>query len=380
MRERRFLAALGEWRSKDGCRWQDATPSFQLQAYKDGRLVLDVDCGKTAKLYDWASLTKIVFSTTSAMLEIENGGLGLNDRIIDWLPELAMDLKDRKALAVLDSIRVRDLLSHSAGMTWWKPFYKLVAARKPKSHEEAWSRLFGLVVKDVRERASNGELARAKRGPAIYSDLDFFLLAEILRRATLSGFSRRWDEISDRLGLRSTYFHALVRADVGMGAVAKSKRASLCAPTENDPWRGRVLKGEVHDENTASLLGIAPHAGLFGPIDDLSTYGLELRNLALRKKSALPVAGRKFLNRSVSRDRGDWGLGFMMPTLGRASCGPLFSGQSIGHTGFTGTSLWFDPKRDLLITILSNRVHPTRKSSLFVELRPALHTLAVKSL
>jgi serine-type D-Ala-D-Ala carboxypeptidase len=383
--ESRFLEQLDAWILPEGTagdfsQWQDATPGFRLQAWQSGRLKIDVACGATSLIYDWASLTKIVFSTTSAMIEVDQGDLSLRDAVADWLPETLGEAVPKKRAAEFKSVLVRDLLRHSAGMTWWKPFFKTISAKAPRDHEEAWALLSDLVAKDVRARLTNGEIAKARKGPAVYSDLDFFLLGEILRRSSLMSLPEQYARVQDRLGLDHTYFHALAKADVQSGVILAGDRRPDAAATERDPWRGRILKSEVHDENAASLKGIAPHAGLFGPIEDLSRYGLQLRKLARGERSKLPASAATFLKRSVPRARGDWALGFMMPTLGSASCGPRFSRESLGHTGFTGTSLWYDPKLDLLVTVLSNRVHPTRANSRFVRLRPALHTFVVNAL
>lgn len=394
--ESRFLTALDSWHHpEDQSQWQDATEGFRLQAWQGGRLKVDVACGETKPIYDWASLTKIVVSVSNAMIEVEEGDLSIRDRLSDWLPEIAgggnskRKALSKKALGEFRSLRVRDLLTHSAGMTWWKPFYKSVAAKSPRDHEEAWAILSELVVRDVRTRLENGEIAKARKGPAIYSDLDFFLLGEVLRRSSLLSIPDQYARVQERLGLENTFYHALSKRDLvahdaatrQAGVVWHREDREHVAPTEVDfEWRGRLLQGEVHDENASSLFGIAPHAGLFGPIEDLSRYGLEVRKLARGEKSRLPSIGREFVKRSVPRARGDWGLGFMMPTKGGASCGPKFSLSSVGHSGFTGTSLWYDPKQDLLVTILSNRVHPTRKNSRFVRLRPALHTFVVEAL
>jgi CubicO group peptidase (beta-lactamase class C family) len=143
------------------------------------------------------------------------------------------------------------------------------------------------------------------------------------------------------------------------------------------------MRGQVHDENTWSLKGVAPHAGLFGTLDDLSKWGLLLRS-AMRGKNSKHFASsptvKLFTHRAISRTRGDWALGFMLPGKDTPSAGPHFSAQSVGHTGFTGTSIWYDPKRDLLVTIVSNRVHPTRENKEYITLRPRLHSLIVEEL
>lgn len=385
--EKKFLSLLDHWEHPaDQSQWQEATPGFRLQAWSGGRLKIDVACGKTKDIYDWASLTKIVLSVSNAMIEVGEGDLSLRDAVDSWLPEMTEGMSATEIRRVGRPLTVRDLLSHSAGMTWWKPFYKEVSKRGPRDHEEAWEILSSLVMRDVRRRILNGEIAKARKGPAIYSDLDFFLLGEILRRSSMLTIPEQYARIQDHLGLGATFFHALskrdlVSRDVRAGVIWHRERRADTAPTERDlRWRKRGLTSEVHDENASSLFGFAPHAGLFGPIGDLSRYGLELRRLSRGEKSKLPLAGAQFLRRSVPRSRGDWALGFMMPTKGAASCGPRFSLSSVGHTGFTGTSLWYDPRRDLLVTILSNRVHPTRENSRFLKLRPALHTFAVDAL
>lgn len=382
-RETKFLKALEAWRHPDdGSGWREAVPGFRLQAWEKGRLKLDLACGETFDIYDWASLTKIVFSVSSAMFECDRDGggdLDLRDRLSYWLPEL-----ESTRSSAFSKLCVRDLLTHSAGMTWWQPFYKEVAKKKPRDHEEAWGILFGLVIKDVKKRLANGEIAKARKGASVYSDLDFFLLGEVLRRSSLMTLPEQYARVQDRLDLSRTFFHGTSKRDVegseSNGILDFKDRRDRTAPTERDPWRKRVLKSEVHDENASSLKGIAPHAGLFGPISDLSLYGLDLRRLARGEKSRFPKTAEVFTRRAVPRTKGDWALGFMMPTKGGASCGPKFSLKSIGHTGFTGTSLWYDPERDLLVTILSNRVHPTRTNTRFVKLRPALHTFVIDSL
>ncbi|MBN8541377.1 MAG: serine hydrolase [Deltaproteobacteria bacterium] len=374
--ESQFLSKLDAWRSQDGGTWSEATPSFQIQVFEKGKLQIDLAFGDRYRFYDWASLTKMVFSTTSAMMAIEDGELKLSDTLADWIPELG-------PAPIFQTLRVKHLLTHSAGMTWWKPFFKMLDRARLADHESAWSKLFSEVVKDAKKSASSGNLEMASQGRAIYSDLDFFLLGEVLRRATLAGFPRRWSTIAERLELFETCFHVERKSQIVLpyGARLGSLLKKQTAPTEIDLRRGKKpLQGYVHDENTSALHGVAPHAGLFGPIHDLSLYGLELRKLALGKKSKLPRSGISFLRRSMKREKGDWATGFMMPTKGSASCGSRFDLSSIGHTGFTGTSMWFDPKNDRLISILSNRICPSRKNTRFLELRPALHTMAVDSL
>ena len=288
--ESQFLSKLDAWRSMDGGNWTDATPSFQIQVFEKGKLRIDLAFGDRYRFYDWASLTKIVFSTTSAMIAIEDGDLKLSDTLADWIPELGPD-------PIFQTLNLKHLLTHSAGMTWWKPFFKILDRSQTADHESAWQRLFSEVIKDAKRSASSGALEKARQGRAVYSDLDFFLLGEVLRRATLAGFPRRWSTIAERLELYETFFHVERKSQIVLphGARLGSPIKKQTAPTEIDLRRGKKpVQGYVHDENTSALHGMAPHAGLFGPIHDLSLYGLELRKLALGKKSKLPQSGGRF--------------------------------------------------------------------------------------
>ena len=356
--DRQFLAKLGDT-------WKGSTPGFCLQAHSGGKKVIDVEVGKTYPVYDLASLTKIVFSAATFISLHDEGLFKVTDRVSKWVPWFPARAPHR----------IKDLLSHTAGLTWWYPFYKEVAKKTTTqtSPEEAWD-IFQAVLKrkvlnDLRK--SNNELKREK---AVYSDLDLFLLGRALEEIAQTSLYEAWSGTRDRLDLRETDF---LREN--KPKLARSKYA----PTEDDQaWRKMVLQGAVHDENTYALKGVAPHAGLFGTMNDLSRFGLQLRKGMRGDRSALGTheSVSLFTRRAIPRTRGDWALGFMMPTKGGSSCGPRFSLKSVGHTGFTGTSLWFDPQQDLLVTILSNRVHPTRENKAFVELRPRLHSWVVESL
>jgi CubicO group peptidase (beta-lactamase class C family) len=350
--ERAFLEKLGD-------SWEDATQGFVAQAYVKGRKVLDLEIGKTYERYDLASMTKILFTTTALMALYDEKRFRLNDpvsRWVSWFPEN-------------HPARLRDLLTHTAGLTWWYPFFKTLAPKteKVKTPEDAWEIFQGILKRKILSDLEKKPLVWPVE-KSVYSDLDFFVLGTALESITGSTLYTAWANLRDRLELDGLDFNRC----------NKPKYArSTYAPTEKDKWRGKTLQGEVHDENTWALKGVAPHAGLFGPIEDVSGYGLMLRS-AMRGSgtSIFPSAATvaKFTRRAIPRVRGDWALGFVMPSKGSSTAGPLFSMKSVGHTGFTGTSLWYDPDKDLLVTILSNRVHPTRENTLFQKHRPQIHT------
>ena len=172
------------------------------------------------------------------------------------------------------------------------------------------------------------------------------------------------------------------RVAVGAAPVSAppADRLARTAATEPDPWRGRVLRGEVHDENAAALGGVAGHAGLFGTAAAVGARPLVARVLhgcdARRR-----YAGRPWRSdsppRAVPASSRALGWDTMLPT---SSCGTRLSPRPIGHTGFTGTSLWIDPARDLYFALLTNRVHPTRTNDAIQEVRRAFHDAALTNL
>ena len=165
------------------------------------------------------------------------------------------------------------------------------------------------------------------------------------------------------------------------------------APTENDPWRGRVLRGEVHDENAAALGGVAPHAGLFGTAPDLARFAAMLldegrgpgRRLVSRatvelftERAGVPLASRALGWDTPANETGERSSTPGAP--GYTSAGSLLSPRSFGHTGFTGTSIWMDPARELYVILLTNRVHPTRENNLIRAVRAQVADAAVRAL
>ncbi|MCB0342576.1 MAG: beta-lactamase family protein [Pseudobdellovibrionaceae bacterium] len=322
-----------------GDHWQEYTPSLQVSGFFEGRKKINLKMGPDYEFYDLASLTKVIF-TVSAVMRLVDDGFNLKQSVSGLLPWWRHQ-----------NVTVTHLLSHTAGLTWWKPFYKTINRRTKPS--QRWASL-------------KGELA--KQTPCIeteplYSDLDFLLLGFVLEAVTGQTLKELWEDQAVRLGLGQTHFNYCNKPRY---------ERSLYAPTESCSWRNRSLRGEVHDDNAWALGGVAPHAGLFGPIADVEKWGLELRKSYYSSRGS-KLARSGTVRRFTRRCAGDWGLGFMKPTEGRSSAGQYFSSSSFGHTGFTGTSFWFDPRRDFMVVILSNRVCPSRENKKFIELRPKIH-------
>ena len=145
------------------------------------------------------------------------------------------------------------------------------------------------------------------------------------------------------------------------------------AATERCPWRNRILWAEVHDPNASAMGGVAGHAGLFAPVDDVMRFGQMWIDAWHGRDSILPTElARQFCTRQHLPDKSDWALGWDTPTEGTSSSGSLFSENSVGHLGFTGTSLWIDLEREAVVVMLTNRVHLVAKRSRF-DLRPTIH-------
>lgn len=157
-----------------------------------------------------------------------------------------------------------------------------------------------------------------------------------------------------------------------MDSSRQQATVALVAPTEDDPWRGRMLQGEVHDENACALGGVAGHAGLFGTAAAVAAMtGLWLDGYLGKRGLLSPELVRRFASRQGTPGS-SWGLGWDTPSA-PSSSGKYFSPQAFGHLGFTGTSVWIDPMCELEVVLLSNRVHPTRQNIAIQTFRPLLH-------
>jgi CubicO group peptidase (beta-lactamase class C family) len=312
-----------------------------------GRLSYDADARPVTAdtLYDLASLTKVVATTTMAMILVDEGRLDLDRPVQDYLPGFRGPGKE--------AVTVRHLLSHSSGLDWWAPLYREIRGR------EAYV-----------EQIQAMDLVYPPGSRSLYSDLGAILLGEVLERAAgqpLEDFVRQ--RVFAPLAMRDTMFRppAALRPRI--------------APTEHDPWRGRVVHGEVHDENGFALGGVAPHAGLFGTAADLARFAQMLLGGGV-------FEGRRIVSRAIvelfTRRAGvpgsDRALGWDTKSAEGSSAGAQFSARSFGHTGFTGTSLWIDPERRLYVILLTNRVHPTRENQLIREVRPAVADAVVRAL
>jgi CubicO group peptidase (beta-lactamase class C family) len=337
-----FPAASIEVGHASGAIWRDATGRL---TYESSSPPVDAHT-----VFDLASLTKVLCTTTLMMRAVDNARLSLDDLVARWIPRWTGS--DRAG------VTLRDLLAHSSGLTAYLPFFRDYTGRLEFEHA-----ICAL------------PLEYAPRTRALYSDLGFMLLGFLLQDAEPSspGF-RGAPGALDVSRTLATQFHRLASFFTAEPLRFNPPRAwrERTAPTEIDPWRGRLLVGEVHDENTWALGGAAGHAGLFGTAAAVGAFArAALRTIAGEPLLAAPATMRTFINRTdVPGSSRALGWDTMLPS---SSCGTQLSPTSIGHTGFTGTSLWIDWERDLYVVFLTNRVHPSRENQAIRQVRPRLH-------
>jgi CubicO group peptidase (beta-lactamase class C family) len=317
-------------------------------------------------IFDLASLTKPIVTATAIMLLDSEGAIGVDDPVAKYLPNFSEREKD--------GVTIRHLLSHSSGLKPWRAYHEMLLQKERKTGEV----LIG--SPDAREliidRTVRSSLVHEPGAAAVYGDLDFIVLGAIVEAVSnqrLDDFCR--ERILGPLGMADTFFIPLERGDAALPESLKRRIAA----TENCPWRNRILWGEVHDPNTSAMGGVAGHAGLFSTVDDVMKFGQTIVDVWHGRSEILPRETlRKFLTRQDLPDSSEWTLGWDTPTAGNSSSGKYFSKDSIGHLGFTGTSLWIDLERELVIVLLTNRVHLVAKKSRFA-LRPIVHDLIIEA-
>jgi CubicO group peptidase (beta-lactamase class C family) len=317
-------------------------------------------------IFDLASLTKVMATTAALMRLVHEGAVALDDPVSKHLPHFAERGKD--------AVTVRHLLTHSSGLKPWRAFHELLLEKERKSGE----RIIGTpAARDfVLDRICRSGLVHDPGAAAVYGDLDFIVLGALVENVTREPLDR-WcaDHIFRPLDLAHTGF---IRHSAGEGPAPDSVRHGFAA-TEVCPWRGRVVWGEVHDPNASVMGGVAGHAGLFGPADDVHRMGTILLDCWHGRSDAFPPEiVREFFTRQNLPANSDWALGWDTPTRGASSSGTHFSEQSVGHLGFAGTSIWIDLAKEAIVVMLTNRIHPIARRSQF-KLRPLVHDLVMEA-
>lgn len=317
----------------------------------------------TSTMYDLASLTKPLATVTALVLLMQKGSCRLGDRVADHLSECAD--------ASIGSATIRHLLTHSSGLPGWRGFYERLSpdgAIPSSAGERAQAKqaILSLILSEA------PVYERGKR--SLYSDLGFIVLGLMVERISRQSMNDYFlDHIVRPLGGPRIGFILPERLRAFSGSAGDDTGG--VAPTEVDRWRGRLLCGEVHDQNAAALGGEAGHAGLFGTADAVLTISGEWVRAYHGRAAILDRAMvQEFTRREKSEGASSWALGWDTPSV-PSSAGRHFAARSFGHLGYTGTSVWIDPVRELEVVLLSNRVHPSNRNEAIREFRPAIHDL-----
>jgi CubicO group peptidase (beta-lactamase class C family) len=319
-------------------------------------------------IFDLASLTKPLATASAIMLLIRERKLRLDDQLTRIIPMYGVLGKSLTTF--------RHLLSHSAGLPAWKAFFEdivkneksgrinFIASRAAKNY--------------VYEQIHREKSVTPPGSQSVYSDLGFIILAEAVEVLTGNTFDRFCQErIFKPLGLRSTGFVDLTQL--------RTRRLQpveeVIAPTENCPWRKKILCGEVHDDNAYAMGGVAGHAGLFSSAHEVHAFLVRMSQCLHGKDSFLPQAVvQEFLTCGSAPNDSNFALGWDTPTAGKSAAGSFFSPRSVGHLGFTGCSIWWDLEKNCHVVLLTNRVHPSRKNDKIKDFRPHIHDQIMKVL
>jgi CubicO group peptidase (beta-lactamase class C family) len=281
------------------------------------------DVSPDRSIYDLASLTKVIGTTTAIMLLYDEGKIKLDDKVITFFPEFGGGAKD--------SVTVQDLLTHRSGLPAGRDLWRL-----------AWS------PSDAQHLVLQTPLEASPGTRYIYSDLGADILGFIAERVS----GRKLDDMLQEkvfapLGMTETWYKV------------PSAARERTAPTATMSVRGYSLRGDVHDENAHALGGVAGHAGLFSTAGDLSVFATMMLNKG--QYLGTRIISDTTVERFTARAAGSRALGWdTCAGHNGVGCGRYMSARAYGHTGFTGTSIWIDPERDMFVVLLTNRVFESR--------------------
>lgn len=303
--------------------------------------------------FDLASLTKPLVTTLAVLSLIKENKLTLDSCLANYFE---LEITDEKR-----DIKIYHLLSHCSGLSAYRPFYKEFSHYSLSERKE-------VICQSILEE----KLEYIPQTKSVYSDLGFILLDSIIEKITGTSLDKY---IRDK-------FKKLYGSTQHLAFNPLKKNIKNCAATEKCPWRKKVLCGEVDDENTFFVGGVSGQAGLFGTIDgvlNITTHifdiwkGVDTNPNIEREQLEYFLEAKKVISSS-------WVMGFDTPSPEYSSGGKYLSNTSVGHLGFTGTSFWIDPEKELVMVLLTNRVHPTRDNETIRQFRPLFHDVVIESL
>jgi serine-type D-Ala-D-Ala carboxypeptidase len=326
--------------------WRDGDSVYSVDVAA-GRLRTGEAEVRTSTPYDLASLTKPVVAM-SALRLCAAGKLSLDVRTDSVVTDVRGGVGGMATLEML--------LTHRSGLADWGGLYLDVPHDPGTAAARRW------ILSEASRRPAEGEL----KGP-LYSDLGYLIAGEVIARVAGEKLDRVVTrEVTEPLGISGDVFFP--------AALPPDRRAQIvreAAPTEWCEWRGRLIRGEVHDENSAAFGGVAGNAGLFGTARGVAAFGRAVLDSLLGRGNFLP---KELLERALTPIPGSTiRLGWDAKSPENSSAGRRMSAKAFGHLGFTGTSIWCDPDRDLVIVLLTNRVHPSRANERIKGFRPGFH-------
>ena len=307
---------------------------------------------KKGNYFDLASLTKPFATSMAILCLLKEGKLTLEEK----LPSLV----EKKTTNEKKTISLKNLLSHSSGFPAHRDYFKILRDIPAKKKSDC---LVALLL--------NEKLEYTPGTRSVYSDLGFMLLGKVVEKkegCSLADFVK--NKVLKPVKMEGKVFYNPTTVE------KKKQKPQDFVATENCPWRKKTLRGEVHDDNCYTMSGIAGHSGLFGNIEGVTNYAGLILDMWKGRKRHPNIENKdltKFLIRQSEIPGSTWALGFDTPAESGSSSGRYFSARSVGHLGFTGTSFWIDPEKDIVIVLLTNRIHPHRENTKIRQFRPFFH-------
>jgi CubicO group peptidase (beta-lactamase class C family) len=334
-------------------------------------------------LFDVASVTEVMATTTLAAIFFAEGRLGLDEPVATYLQPFARAGKGR--------VTIRHLLAHSSGLPAWRPYFELVAhdeigsaAFLPPATRPSGDRLAPAMVRGrrlIRDAVTGESLEAQPDERTACTDLGFMVLGWLLEHVGGAGL----DDLAAKrvfapLGLTSTFFFD----EADPGVAAERRRGCSFVATERCAHRQEINCGSVNDDNAWALGGVAGHAGLFSTACEVARLGQAWLD-AVRGRPGLldPETARLFTKRGTFATESTRALGWDTPGPEGSQLGTRLGrgkGGAFGHLGFTGTSLWIDVDREVVCALLTNRCHPTRENQKIRTFRPQFHDAVAEAL
>jgi CubicO group peptidase (beta-lactamase class C family) len=334
-----------------------AFPGCAISIGHRGKLILEQSFGhytydihsskvEVNSIFDLASLTKVVATTTTAMILYDQGRLNLDQKVIEIVPEFTGGEKDE--------VTIRHILTHTSGLPGWVRFYLDLEGKER-------------IVQEI----CDTELINEPGTTYVYSDLGMILVQKILETIAQKPLDQLVrDYVTTPLNMNRTFYNP----DSGL--------IKQIVPTEISEWHQKLVHGFVHDENTYVMGGVSGHAGLFSTVQDLSIFcQMYLNNGFYDNKRIIKAETiNLFTSRQDIVEGSTRALGWDTRSEEHSMAGEYMSMSAFGHSGFTGTTVWIDPENQVFIVFLSNRVYPTRENRKISGVRPIVHNYVMKSI